>query len=230
MDSRLVVTTINNLSREIKKLKGISDKKRNKYISQLENIKGKYEELEFPEYFRKQYTQLNVKGNELIKDIKNGKNLQNVLNDIPIYIRYLKASLMDFQGKTNNLKHYLLSFYLTGMLFFALTPQFYSYILPVIFIVPIFLGVRGCKNRSINGFLMSMSIVPVGIMTAVTWIRYGMQAMGDFNRYVQEIVNSGVAQGLAEKLVYIGSIGGILLLITSCLQLYLGIKNKDLFI
>lgn len=231
MSSNAVVLTINSLSKEIKKLKGIKDYKRNKYLSDLDKLANEYKELELPDYFRTQYNQLNSKGNELLKDIRGGKHVDNVANDIPIYIRYLKASLMDFQDKTNNLKWYLFSFYITGALFFALTPQFYGFVLPVIFIVPIFLGVRGCKKRSMNGFLMSMSIVPVAIMTAATWIRYGIQAMGDYDRYVQAIVEgSNLAQGLAEKLVYVGFIGGIILLILACCQLFLGLKNKDLFI
>ena len=71
----------------------------------------------------------------------------------------------------------------------ACTPQFYGYILPLIFLVPIFLGVRGCKKRSINGFYMSMSVIPVAIMTAATWIRYGLQAMGDYGTYVKALVD-----------------------------------------
>lgn len=230
MSSNAVVLTINSLSREVKKIKGIKDSKKNKYLSDLDKLSEQYKDLELPDYFRQQYNQLNSKGNELLKDIRGGKNVDNVANDIPIYIRYLKASLMDFQGKTNNLKWYLFSFYITGALFFALTPQFYGYVLPLIFIVPIFLGVRGAKQRSINGLYMSMSIIPVAIMTAATWIRYGIQAMGDYQNYVQVIVDSGVAQGLAEKLVYVGFIGGIILLIVACCQLYFGLKNKDLFV
>ena len=70
----------------------------------------------------------------------------------------------------------------------------------------------------------------MGVMTGITWVRYGYQAMQNFNYYVTQIVNSGLSQGLAEKLVYIGSIGGVILLILSCTQFYLGIKNRDLFI
>ena len=54
--------------------------------------------------------------------------------------------------------------------------------------------------------------------------------MQNFNYYVQQIVKSGLSQSLAEKLVYIGSIGGIILLVLACTQFYLGIKNRDLFI
>ena len=211
MSSNTVALTINNLSKEIKKIKGIKDRQKGKYLSDLDRLNEQYKDL-------------------LLRDIRGGKHADNVANDIPIYIRYLKASLMDFEGKTNNLKYYLLSFYLTAALFMAFTPQFYGYILPLIFLVPIFLGVRGCKKRSINGFYMSMSVIPVAIMTAATWIRYGIQAMGDYGTYVKALVDSGLGQSLAEKLIYIGFAGGILLLIVSCCQLYFGFKNKDLFI
>lgn len=230
MSTGLVVMTINQLITETKKLKGIKDRKKERYVSDLEKLKAEYQNIEIPEYFTKQYNQLNIKGKELIKDIKSGKDTLSILNDLPIYIRYLKASLRDFKGETNVLKNYLLAFYLTAALFLALTPQFYGYMLPLLFLVPIILGVKGSKQRSINGFYMSMSIVPMGLMTGITWVRYGYQAMQDFNQYVQVIVDSGLSQGLAEKLVYIGSIGGVILLLLSCTQFYLGLKNRDLFI
>ena len=230
MSTGLVVMTINQLIGETKKTKALKERKRVKYLSDLEKLKVEYEKVEVPEYFNKQYNQLNGKGKELIKDMRMGKDVQSVQNDLPVYIRYLKASLRDFKGETNVLKNYLLVFYLTAALFLALTPQFYGYMLPLLFLVPIILGVKGSKKRSINGFYMSMSIVPMGFMTGITWVRYGYQAMQNFNYYVQQIVKSGLSQSLAEKLVYIGSIGGIILLVLACTQFYLGIKNRDLFI
>ncbi|UPA30688.1 hypothetical protein L0P85_00685 [Terrisporobacter glycolicus] len=230
MSTGLVVMTISQLISETKKFKGMKERKSQKYLSDLEKLKTEYEKIEVPEYFSKQYNQLNGKGKELIKDMRMGRDTQGVENDLPIYIRYLKASLRDFKGETNVLKNYLLAFYLTAALFLALTPQFYGYMLPLLFLVPIVLGVKGSKQRSINGFYMSMSIVPMGIMTAVTWMRYGYQAMQNFNYYVSKIVSSGLSQGLAEKLVYVGSIGGIILFILACTQFYLGLKNRDLFI
>lgn len=230
MSTGLVIMTINQLISETKKTKGLKDRKKQRYLRDFEKLKLEYEKIEVPEYFSKQYNQLNGKGKELIKDMKMGRNIQDIENTIPIYIRYLKASLRDFKGETNVLKNYLLVFYLTAALFLALTPQFYGYMLPLLFLVPIILGVKGSKQRSINGFYMSMSVVPMGLMTGITWVRYGYQAMQNFNYYVTQIVNSGLSQGLAEKLVYIGSIGGVILLILSCTQFYLGIKNRDLFI
>ena len=107
MSSNTVALTINNLSKEIKKIKGIKDRQKGKYLSDLDRLNEQYKDLELPDYFTTQYNQLNKKGNELLRDIRGGKHADNVANDIPIYIRYLKASLMDFEGKTNNLKYYL---------------------------------------------------------------------------------------------------------------------------
>ena len=230
MSIGLVVMTINQLITEINKFKGIKERKRKKYLSDLEVLKSEYEKVEVPEYFSKQYNQLNGKGKDLVKDMKIGRDVQGVENDIPIYIRYLKASLRDFKDETNVLKNYLLVFYLTAALFLALTPQFYGYMLPLLFLVPIMLGVKGSKQRSINGFYMSMSIVPMGFMTGITWVKYGYQAMQNFNLHVEKIVNTGLSQNLAEKLIYIGSIGGVILLLLACTQFYIGLKNRDLFI
>ncbi len=52
----------------------------------------------------------------------------------------------------------------------------------------------------------------------------------DYSGAVKAIVKNGVAQSLAEKLVYIGPLFGCVLLIFSCLQLYRGYQSKDLFI
>ena len=151
MSTGLVVMTINQLISEIKKFKGIKERKKSRYLSDLEKLKYEYEKVEIPEYFNKQYNQLNVKGKELIKDMKMGRDISGVENDLPIYIRYLKASLRDFKGETNVLKNYLLVFYITAALFLALTPQFYGYMLPLLFLVPIILGCAGVAlNKIVN--------------------------------------------------------------------------------
>ena len=77
---------------------------------------------------------------------------------------------------------------------------------------------------------MTMSVVPVAFMTATTWIRYGISVSKDYTQAVTSIVESGVSQNLAQNLVWIGPLLGVLLLLFSIAQLYRGIKSKDLFI
>lgn len=230
MGGKLVMTTINQIRIEVEKSKRIKDNKKEKYIKQLKTLYTKYEDIEINENFKKQYQQLNSKGTELLKEIKGSKDENKIEGSIEVYIRYLKASLCDFEGKTSYLRKYITSFLFSSILFLALSPQFYGFILPVIFFLPIYMGLKGVKQRTMTGFYMTMSVVPVAIMTSFTWIRYGINAKADYTGAVKAIVDSGVAEHLAEKLVYIGPIFGFILLLFACLQMYRGYKSRDLFI
>jgi hypothetical protein len=230
MNANLVMTTMKQLKSEINKMKNIKNTKKQKYTSQIDKIYNNYKKVEISEDMKKQYNQLNSKGMELIKELKISKDRHKVETSIEVYIRYLKASLFDFEGKTNYLRKYITSFLFCAILFLALSPQFYGFILPVLFFLPIYLGLRGVKKRSISGFYMTMSLIPVAIMTSFTWIRYGINAKIDPTGAVKDIVDSGVGQGVAEKLVYIGPLFGCILLVFAALQLYRGYKSKDLFI
>lgn len=230
MNTNLVISTMNQLKLEIGKSNNIKDNKKQKYNNEINKLHIEYENLEIDEKFKKQYNQLNSKGIELVKEIKSSKDKHKLETSIEVYIRYLKASLCDFEEKTVYLRKYITSFLFSAMLFLALSPQFYGFILPVLFFLPIYMGLKGVKQRSISGFYMTMSVVPVAMMTSFTWIRYGINAKQDYVGAVKSIVDSGVAQGLAEKLVYIGPILGCILLIFACVQMYRGYKSRDLFI
>lgn len=230
MNTNLVINTIKQLTSEIEKNKIIQDRKKTRYIESLKDINKKYEKIKVPENLKSQYNQLNSKGTELIREIKSNKDKNTLQTSIEVYERYLKASMYDFEGKTYYLRRYITSFLFSSILFLALSPQFYGFILPVLFFLPIYIGLKGVKKRSISGFYMTMTLVPVGLMTSFTWIRYGINVKLNYIASVNAIVDSGVAKGLAEKLVYIGPICGCILLVCVCLQLYRGIKSKDLFI
>lgn len=230
MNTNLVVNTIGQLKSDICKSKIIRDSRKKKYKSELDKACKKYKEIEIPVDMKTQYNQLNTKGVELLKEIKSLKDKNKLETSVEIYIRYLKASCCDFEGKTIYLRKYITSFLFTAMLFLALSPQFYGFILPVLFFLPIYMGLKGVKKRSISGFYMTMSVVPVALMTSFTWVRYGINAKIDYLGAVKAIVDSGVAQSLAEKLVYIGPILGCILLLFVTMQLYRGYKSRDLFI
>ncbi|MEG0842812.1 MAG: hypothetical protein RSD22_03865 [Romboutsia sp.] len=230
MNANLILTTINQIQSEVSKSKLIKSTKAEKFRSNLEKIHKSYEDIEIPEELKSQYNQLNTKGMELIKEIKNNRDKHKLETSIEIYQRYLKASLCDFEGKTIYLRKYITSFLFSAILFLALSPQFYGFILPVLFFLPIYMGLKGVKKRSVSGFYMTMSVVPVALMTSFTWIRYGINAKIDYIGAVKAIVDSGIAQSLAEKLVYIGPIFGCILFIFTCIQLYRGYKSRDLFI
>ena len=230
MKGKLAAANITQIINELKKISSLNKIKKDKYISKLEELHKLYINIEIDEKFKIQYNRMNAKGKEVIKELKSTKEKNKIESVIEVYTRYLTASLCDFQGKTINLRKYITSFLFCAMLFLALTPQFFGFFLPILFFIPIYIGLKGVKQRTMTGFYMTMSVIPVAFMTAVTWIRYGINVKQDYVASLKMIVDSGISQNLAEILIVTGPVLGCVLFIFATIQLYQGIKTKDLFI
>ena len=230
MKGKLAAANITQIINELKKISSLNKRKKDKYISKLEEFHKLYINIEIDEKFKIQYNRMNAKGKEVIKELKSTKEKNKIESVIEVYTRYLTASLCDFQGKTINLRKYITSFLFCAMLFLALTPQFFGFFLPILFFIPIYIGLKGVKQRTMTGFYMTMSVIPVAFMTAVTWIRYGINVKQDYVASLKMIVDSGISQNLAEILIVTGPVLGCVLFIFASIQLYQGIKTKDLFI
>ena len=230
MKGKLAAANITQIINELKKISSLNKIKKDKYISKLEELHKLYINIEIDEKFKIQYNRMNAKGKEVIKELKSTKEKNKIESVIEVYTRYLTASLCGFQGKTINLRKYITSFLFCAMLFLALTPQFFGFFLPILFFIPIYIGLKGVKQRTMTGFYMTMSVIPVAFMTAVTWIRYGINVKQDYVASLKMIVDSGISQNLAEILIVTGPVLGCVLFIFASIQLYQGIKTKDLFI
>ena len=230
MKGKLAAANITQIINELKKISSLNKRKKDKYISKLEELHKLYINIEIDEKFKIQYNRMNEKGKEVIKELKSTKEKNKIESVIEVYTRYLTASLCDFQGKTINLRKYITSFLFCAMLFLALTPQFFGFFLPILFFIPIYIGLKGVKQRTMTGFYMTMSVIPVAFMTAVTWIRYGINVKQDYVASLKMIIDSGISQNLAEILIVTGPVLGCVLFIFASIQLYQGIKTKDLFI
>ena len=230
MKGKLAAANITQIINELKKISSLNKIKKDKYISKLEELHKLYINIEIDEKFKIQYNRMNAKGKDVIKELKSTKEKNKIESVIEVYTRYLTASLCDFQGKTINLRKYITSFLFCAMLFLALTPQFFGFFLPILFFIPIYIGLKGVKQRTMTGFYMTMSVIPVAFMTAVTWIRYGINVKQDYVASLKMIVDSGISQNLAEILIVTGPVLGCVLFIFASIQLYQGIKTKDLFI
>ena len=204
MKGKLAAANITQIINELKKISSLNKKKKDKYISKLEELYKSYINIEIDEKFKIQYNRMNAKGKEVIKELKSTKEKNKIESVIEVYTRYLTASLCDFQGKTINLRKYITSFLFCAMLFLALTPQFFGFFLPILFFIPIYIGLKGVKQRTMTGFYMTMSVIPVAFMTAVTWIRYGINVKQDYVASLKMIVDSGISQNLAEILIVTG--------------------------
>ncbi|KYH35012.1 hypothetical protein CLTEP_10050 [Clostridium tepidiprofundi DSM 19306] len=82
-----------------------------------------------------------------------------------------------------------ISFYFTILcaLFLALSPQFLGFVLPLLFIIPIFMGLFGIKHRKKSGYLIALGIVPIAFAISTVWIKYFISIRGNFNTELTRI-------------------------------------------
>lgn len=201
-------------------------RKRDKYNNQIDQLKQDYSSIEIEERHEETYNSLINKGKELLKEnnIKDEKK-------VTYYLRYCGAAEYDFRNNMKPLNLIMKSFLLTCALFMVLGPQYLGVVLPLVFIVPIFMGLKGMRQRVLNGLMMGVSVVPMGVLVSVIWIRNVMLAASNFGGFV-----AGIAQqyhlpiDLTQNLVIACVIMSIVLLCSSITLLYAAIKHRKMFV
>ena len=83
-----------------------------------------------------------------------------------------------------------ITFYFTILcaLFLMLSSQFTGFLMPLLFILPIFMGLIGIKKRKKSGYLIAMAIVPLAFSISVLWIRYSISFFGDRTNQIAKMV------------------------------------------
>jgi hypothetical protein len=231
MQTTELIPILNNINMGIKKSNIVSEKRKEKYINELESLINEYDNIEVPEKLSNVYNSLVKKGKELQKEVEKSTSANEINEKIQYYIRYLKAAKADFTGNYKYINKYYRTYLFTCVLFLALSPQYYGFILPAIFFVPIFLGIRGIKNRSRLGFQLSLAVIPVALMTSFTWIRYGLYVLNNYNNALLEVINANrLSPTTARLLVTVPPILAVILFILAIVQAFRAYKSKDLFV
>lgn len=227
-----ILGILSQLREQIKNSKLLSEKKKKEFDGKLEAIMAEYQSLE------------DVNGSEelLSSLIKNGTDLQNILRKskdrnevkekVQRYIRYAQAAVYDLKGDISGINRYTRTFILMTALFMVLTPQFYGFILPLVFVIPIFSGLKGIKKRNRTAFLLTLAVVPMSLMTGITWIQYLLKKlMVDYTASIQAIASSyKLSQTAAGWITSVACAFGVVLVGLSIITAYQGYKYKDMFV
>ena len=231
MKASELVTVLDGLIKKIDETGLLPQKNKNQFLGELRSIKTEYENAEVPEDLKEVYTSLYKKGRELQKLFKSDENAKELVDKIKYYIRYLKAARADFKGESSYIGKYFRVFVMTSVLFLALSPQYFGFVLAAVMFVPIFMGIKGIRKRSYHGFIMSLAVIPVGIMTAAYWLKYGMYVVNNYQEAIQSIMQStGRGVGFSQMLATVPPILGVVLFTTALMQGFRAYKSKDLFV
>lgn len=221
-----LIAVLDELSKKIAKV--YSGKSKEKFQKQITRLTGIYKELDIPEAHAEIYESLRNKGRELMKE----SNIRQE-KKVDYYLRYCGAAIYDFKDNLQPLNTIMKSFLLTSALFFVLAPQYFSFILPLIFVLPVFLGLRGMRKRVLNGLLMGVAVVPMAILVAMVWIRNAILTIssGTFGSFVAQLAQSyGFSTEFTRNLA-IACIGlSVVMLVSSVVLLYNAYKHRSMFI
>ncbi len=225
MEKDLVVT-LEEINKKISKV--YTEKKKEKLKKEINGLVDIYKTLEIPEDLNEIYESLNNKGRELLKEsnIKQEKK-------VDYYLGYCGAAVYDLKGNLKPLNTIMKSFLLTCVLFFVLAPQYFSFILPIIFVLPIYLGLKGMRKRVLNGLMMGVSVVPMGILVSVVWIRNAILTIstGTFSEFINQLARSyGFSLEFTQNLAIACILMSVVLLGSSITMLYNAIKHRKMFI
>ena len=230
MSTKDIVIVIDSLQNRIQKYPQLGNKK-DKFYNLLEIIKNDYKKQEVPDNLLEVYNSLVKKGKELNNKFSATANAKEIKDQLEYYIRYLNAALGDLKNEVGRVNVYQRWFLFTSILFLVLSPQWFGFVLPALFFVPIFLGSRGLKARSVNGFYMSLSVAPIGFMTGTVWAKNGLYVMSNMTTAVaNNIAQTGRSEGFATILTIVPPILGVILIISSIAMSYYGYKAKHLFV
>ncbi|CDF59061.1 hypothetical protein [Thermobrachium celere] len=216
-----IVAILKSLNDKLIKLQ-ISDKKKRVYVKEIENLIDRYAKLD-----------IDTKNEVYQSLVRKGKEVQKNLNALEIenYLRYCQAALYDFEGNLKPLSHIFRAFLLTSILFMILAPQFLGPILPLVFILPIFLGIKGLKKRSSTGLTLALSVLPIGLLTSVIWIKNSILAFNEGNVFFEELakvykLSLSATKGIFTTFVILS----ILLGFASIYTFIMGVRHKKMFV
>lgn len=216
-----LVNVLRSLNEKVEKLK-LEEKKKNKIKKTLNRLIEEYTNIDLDT------------NNEIYKAlIKKGKDVLKAtsLVDIEGYIRYCEAAIYDFKGNLKPLNYLFRAFLITSILFMILAPQYFGPILPLIFILPIFLGIKGLKKRSATGLTLALSVLPMGLLTSVASIKNSILVLGEGNKFYTELAQFyKISLSTAKGLFMVFFILSIVLAFTSIYSFVIGVKHKKMFV
>lgn len=199
--------------------------KKEKYFKEINLLKESYRDMVISEENKPIYDGLNKKGRELAS-----KSQLTDTSKIDLFLKYCSAAIYDFKGNLKPLERFVRVYLITCILYLALSPMYFQ-ILPLLFIIPIFLGIKGVKKRTLNGLILSMTVIPMALLTSIVWIMNAFLTAKDYSTYINSVAQTlNQSYEFARNLTVVFTGLSVVLLVTAIYTLIIGIKYRKMFI
>lgn len=199
---------------------------------ELESIKDDMAKIDVPVRYGEVYFSLVEKGNKLLEEFSFRKDPKEVLGKVKYYISYLYAAQADFTGRSKEISKYYRLFLVTAILFIMLSPMMLTPFFTLLFVIPIFAGIKGIKRRSKQGFTLTMLIAPASLMTGILWARNAVYVFSNPSGAVQHFMESSGYSSLVlgKILTFVPPILGSVLLVLGVAMSITGYRLRKFFV
>lgn len=119
---------------------------------------------------------------------------------------------------------------LVSALFLTLSPPYFGALLPLIFIIPIYMGIHGVKAGKKSGMYISLGILPLALSVSVVWINYFSAVFKNLSQEFLNMSSQYHVSLLVAKFLTIGAfILSFVLAALSIMTFIVIIKNRRIF-
>lgn len=204
----------------------LAGKDKESFLKQLARIRERYATIQ----------NLNQESNIAVGLIERGSKIMKSgplkPDAVKALLRYAKAAWYDMSGNLSAYTWYVRCFFAASIAFFIIAPQFFGPILPLIFIVPVFVGLKGLKSRSMMGFTLSALVYPMSLMAcsnaARTYVGAILWNMAEF--VATQSVAYGISAEMTQALVYVFAPISLVGIIASVAGAVVGIMHREMFV
>lgn len=222
----------NSIPKLLKNLKGKVDngsyKKgyREKYLKKLDELSSLYSNIEVPESSMVTFENLLETGYSLLED-----DTYLIPKKIEGFLALAYRDYYEFKGtiKSINLKLGV-SYVITCALFLLLSSQMFPRIVPLLFIVPMFIGIRGISQRSFTGFTVGTSVIEMALLSSVIALITVFSALRKYDEFIKSLtIEYNKSPEFAQNALIFIVIVSILMLVVSIYNIVLGNKYKKMY-
>ncbi len=132
--------------------------------------------------------------------------------------------------KDRLLSYGLLLFVLSSAFYMVLTPQYFGAIFSIIFIIPIYIGIRGIRRKSKKGLTFAFMTFPLFLLVSTIWLKSAYLAFFKDKTFIPELAKTyELSIQKATTLFTFFSLLAVLLLVFSLGYAIIFLLNKDEF-
>lgn len=226
-----LLSLIDDISKRVARSDGIFGATEEKIINQLADLRKSYAGVDVSEKQMPIYEGLRSRGEFVKSQFDGKKDPQKLIKEVNRFIKQMKASTSDFEGKANSLFTLYWAYMFMALIFIFLAPQFYGGILTIIIVIPVLAGLRGIRGRSRSGLLVANLLGVIAVVTGLNWVKIGIDVSKNFSG---ELANAMMLSEMSQTMASISLIAfpilGAVVVVLAIIVLVLSFKDKEMFV